>query len=250
MIVHLEPEQAKEERRRLLGDDVFVIFHDALREWQRKGFTQMASSELFLSAKAFAKMLLGLPDAMEGLEDEMEDLADEADGENDAMIISMLATAILYAACSHRLGFDAASVIRAIYIRWNDHPLFFPFLDEGAKKEQARWLEGKKVRLLTYELNEINNEKPDLKQAREVVRILVDNCENLTGDAIEKILVPLMSTNELYNHAFDAEVDRLKKKLGLKTHSEINIEEFVVNKNVENEINKIEKGGIGIQKNN
>lgn len=221
MIVRLDKEQVKIERRKLLSDDVFVVFHDVLKEWQQGGITELTPAELFLSAKSFSEAVVTLPDAMEGLEDEIDDLVEEASGEDDAMIITMMASGILYALGTHRLGFDAPSVIKAIYVRWNDHHLFFPFLEEGVKKEQARWLEGKKTHLLMYELEEINKEKPKLEETRGFVKSFVDNCMSLTGDAIEKILVPLMSTNENYNNAFDDDVNRLKKKLGIKTEPKI-----------------------------
>ena len=76
MIVRLDKEQAKQERRRLLGDTVYVIFHDALKAWQKDGRTTLSPVELFLSAKGFSKLLMELPDVMEGIDDEMDDLVE------------------------------------------------------------------------------------------------------------------------------------------------------------------------------
>ena len=82
------------------------------------------------------------------------------------------------------------------------------------------------VYLMQQELDSIKENNLDLKQAKEVVRIIVDNCMGLTSDTIEGILVPLMSTNEQYNCAFNEEVNRLKEKLEIKTETKINFEKL------------------------
>lgn len=100
MIVHLDKEQTRLERRRLLADNsdiVFVLFHDILKELHKDGKTQLSAVEAFLSARELAKTLVAMNEPMEGLEDEIDDLEDEADGENDAMIMSMVACAIIKA---------------------------------------------------------------------------------------------------------------------------------------------------------
>ena len=66
----------------------------------------------------------------------------------------------------------------------------------------------------------------DLNQAKEVVKIIVDNCMGLTCNTIEGILVPLMSTNEQYNGIFNEDVNRLKEKLGIKTETRIKFEKL------------------------
>ena len=80
-----------------------------------------------------------------------------------------------------------------------------------------------------------------------VVSAIVDNCMGLTADSTEKILVPLMATNDQYAHAFDADVDRLKKRLGLKTSPQTNRVELVMEKKVEYEIGNVEAGAVGVQ---
>lgn len=82
------------------------------------------------------------------------------------------------------------------------------------------------VSLMQKELDSLKENNPDLKQAKEVVRIIVDNCMGLTSNTIEGILVPLMSTNEQYNCAFNEKVNRLKEKLGIKTETKINFEKL------------------------
>lgn len=82
------------------------------------------------------------------------------------------------------------------------------------------------VSLMQKELDSLKENNPDLKQAKEVVRIIVDNSMGLTSDTIEGILVPLMSTNDQYNLAFNEDVNRLKEKLESKTKTNFNFEKL------------------------
>ena len=88
------------------------------------------------------------------------------------------------------------------------------------------------------ELDSLKENNPDLKQAKEVVRTIVDNCMGLTSNTIEGILVPLMSTNEQYNFAFSEDVNRLKEKLESKTKTNFNFEKL-------NDIHNNEQAHIG-----
>lgn len=82
------------------------------------------------------------------------------------------------------------------------------------------------VSLIQKELDSLKENNSDLKQAKEVVRIIVDNCMGLTSDTIEGILVPLMSTNDQYNLAFNEDVNRLKEKLESKTQTNFKFEKL------------------------
>lgn len=100
MIVHLDKEQTRQMRRKLLASDsdiVFVLFHDTLKQLQGEGKTQLSAVEAFLSARSFARTLLSMGEVMEALEDELDDLGDDAEGRNDAMIIGIVACAIIKA---------------------------------------------------------------------------------------------------------------------------------------------------------
>lgn len=121
-----------------------------------------------------------------------------------------------------------------------DHgDLWQTFYEEIRKSEEDEELKGfhinpydyrskanQLVSLIQKELDSLKENNPDLKQAKEVVRIIVDNCMGLTSDTIEGILVPLMSTNEQYNGIFNEDVNRLKEKLGIKTETKINFEKL------------------------
>ena len=65
-----------------------------------------------------------------------------------------------------------------------------------------------------------------MEQAKKVVKSIVDNCMGLTGSAIESILLPLMTTNEEYDFAFDKDINRLREKLGIKTQTNFHFDKL------------------------
>lgn len=218
MIVRLNKEQIKQERRKLLGDVVYVIFHDAMKCLQQEGVTALSPVELFLSAKAFAQTVIDLPDALEGLTDEMDDLIEEADGENDAMIVMMLASGIFQAVGVHQTDFDARQVILRIYERWNDHKLFFRLLEEGSKKEESRWLEGKRTSLLTYELDSIDREGDGEAAVRQVFDYFICSADKVDRDSIKGCLIVLNKYNNDHGNAYNREINALYDKLEMKNN--------------------------------
>jgi hypothetical protein len=144
-IVHLDKEQTRLQHRRLLANDVYVLFYDHLKQLHKDGKTALSPVEVFLSAENFARLLLSLPNIKEGIDDELDDLEEDAEGKNDAMIISVLAVGII---CAQR-GNLRASVWEFvgihIFTRWDEHPLLAPMLQAAAKKEEARRMEDKKT---------------------------------------------------------------------------------------------------------
>lgn len=216
MIVHLDKEQTRLERRRLLADNsdiVFVLFHDILKELHKDGKTQLSAVEAFLSARELAKTLVAMNEPMEGLEDEIDDLEDEADGENDAMIISMVACAIIKAfAKAHAVDKAHAvsgynEVVMAILVRWNDHPLFMPLLSGAAHKEEERFAQNKRNDLLRYELELAADEGKEA--VRETVRSFVDIAQNIGSNATTQLLMVLSRFNDCNGHKYQKEVDEL-----------------------------------------
>lgn len=216
MIVHLDKEQTRLERRRLLADNsdiVFVLFHDILKELHKDGKTQLSAVEAFLSARELAKTLVAMNEPMEGLEDEIDDLEDEADGENDAMIISMVACAIIKAfAKAHAVDKARAvsgynEVVMAILVRWNDHPLFMPLLSGAAHKEEERFAQNKRSDLLAYELECAAGEGDEA--VREVVSSFVDMAKIFGPDAATQLLLMLNVFNNKHGYKYQKEVDEL-----------------------------------------
>lgn len=205
MIIHLEKEQLKQARRDLLRDDVYIIFVDALRQYHQEGYTTLAPAELYLSAKYFVGDVLQLPDIIEGIADEMDDILDEADNKDEAMLIMMVATGVFCAVGKKYKGVDADAVIRIIYDRWVDHPLFLPMLDICAKKEQEKWLKGKKTNLLTCELESMKTDGTTEAEVSDFLHPFLQQVCEYSDDTIEKVLNPLRDLNEQYSGKFDKE---------------------------------------------
>lgn len=206
MIVHLDKEQTRLERRRLLADNsdiVFVLFHDILKELHKEGKTQLSAVEVFLSAREFARILVSMNEPMEGLEDEIDDLEDEADGKNDGVIISIVACAIIkaYAKAHAVSGYD--EVVMAILMRWNDHPLFWPMLSGAARKEEERFAENKRNDLLRYELELAADE------GKEAVRDFVETAKETDVECIKSILFVLGKLNVARGNMYDSEYNDL-----------------------------------------
>lgn len=210
MIVHLEKEQTRQWRRRLLADNsdiVFVLFHDTLKQLHGEGKTQLSAVESFLSARLFAKTLLSMGEVMEALEDEIDDLEDDAEGENDAMIISIVACAIIDAYAKAHTMPVYVEVVMAILERWNNHPLFFQMLAGAARKEEQRFAENKRTNLLAYELECTAAEGEDA--VREAVKSFVHIAKNIDSDATKQLLLVLSRFNDNNGHKYQKEVDEL-----------------------------------------
>ena len=91
--------------------------------------------------------------------------------------------------------------------------------DYGSKVNQI-------VSLVKEELDSIKENNLDLEQAKKVVKSIVDNSMGLTSSAIESILLPLMTTNEEYDFAFDKDINRLREKLGIKTQTNFHFDKL------------------------
>lgn len=206
MIVHLDKEQTRQMRRKLLASDsdiVFVLFHDTLKQLQSEGKTQLSAVEVFLSARSFAQTLLSMGEVMEALEDELDDLDDDAEGGNDAMIIGIVACAIIKAyAKAHALP-ACDEVMMAILMRWNDHPLFFTMLQGAARKEERRFAEDKRNNLLRYELEQAAAE------GEVSVREMVAYAKEMDAESIKVILFMLGKANVDHGNMYDSEYNDL-----------------------------------------
>lgn len=247
MIIRLDKLQQPVIRRQLLKDVVWAITNDTLRRLQREGKTTLAPVEVFLSARQFCETVLGLSDIEEGIDYEIDDLEDEA-GETDAMLITMLATALFQAQSKRNDSIDFKPIILRIYERWNDHELFFPLLEQFAEKEEERWLQGKRFNLLDYEIQEIELEGGGIEEVRNLFENFLNYSDQMDKETIKGNLLLLNLYNIEHNHAYDEVIKAIYAKLGIKSTTLIQPKEYVNTKYVENEIQKVEAGGIGVTK--
>ncbi len=210
-------------RRQLLADTVYVVFHDALKAWHNEGRTSLTPQEVCLSARNLCKVILSLPDAEEGIEDELDDLEDEASDETDAMLVEMVAASMLSALSSGQrksaasAGQQAQSqkpVILCIMKRWCDHELFDNMLEEGCKKEEARYAAGKRSDLIHYELMEIEREGGDT----EIKRQFVDECfigpYGNDKEFAKNLVVCLARYSIEHGNCFSSQLNDLCSRLG------------------------------------
>ncbi len=248
MIVRIDKRLQSVARRQLLNDVVWVVCNDTLRRLQREGKTNLAPVEVFLSAQQFCNTVLGLSNIEEGIDYEIDDLEDEAEGENDAILVTMLATAQLQARSKNLVGTDVKKIILHIYKRWNDHVLFFTLLDQFANKEENLWLQGQRFNLLAYEMQEIKLEGGGSEEIMCLFEDFVNCADKMDTEAIRGQLLMLGRYNMDHNHAYDKPILALFDKLGIKSTTLIQTKEYVEKKYVETEVQKVESGGIGVIK--
>ena len=218
MIVQYE---TKDERRKArLGfykDDVFVIAHDAIREYE----CSLAIEELFASADKFTSYLLAneITDKA-AIDFEVADF-DNALDEDDTLFL--LLTISFVKLCALRKTEPlAVNVAKALLLKCQEYEDFNRLLKAMDNKEHAKRLDGWRANLIGYELKSIKQEGCNLEQAREVIEAIVENAEHYSTTTIEHLMNPLRDTNDQYGHAFDDLVNRLKDKLGIKTTTLLN----------------------------
>lgn len=247
MMIKMGRQQQAEARRQLLGDAVWVVCNDTLRELQRDGVTMLSPVEVFMSAREFCDVVLLLQDVEEGLPYEMDDLVDEA-GEDDALLVMTVATLMMQARSKRCVGNDISKVILLIFERLNDHNRFMPLLERFAHKEEQRWIEGKRADLLNYELKEVELNGGGSEEVRNLFEQMVTYSDKMDNETIKGNLLFLNRYNIDHNHAYDEEVIALFEKFGFKSTTTQNIKEYVGVKHVETEIDNIEPGGTGVFK--
>lgn len=246
MIVKLDRKQQATTRHQVLGDVVWAVCNDTLREYQLKKITTLAPIEVYMSAREFSHTLLNLADIDEGIDYEIDDLEAEAEGNNDAVLVMMVATVQMQAMKKQ----EAAEVITRIYQRIGEYELFMPLLSKFADKEETRWLEGKRTDLLKYELKQVELEGGGLEEKKAVVTEVADAAINLSKEEIRGVVLALSSINIVYNHAFDEQIKKLLEKLGVRDIAEIKVEgDYVAHQSVENQVGHVASGATGIRVN-
>ena len=225
MMVRLDKKQQAAARRQLSSDSVWVICNDTLRKWQLEGKTALAPVEGFMSSQCLCDVIFGLSDIDEGIDYELDDLEDEVEGErsaegrlqgkNDAMLIAVLAALQMQAMSKRCVGQDLRKAIMHIFERYGDHELFLPLVEQWTKKEEARWMEGKKTNLLDYELQEIKFDGGGVAEMKGFVDEYVRATLKLTEAEIRSNLLTLGFINMEYGHVFDEQLKKLFDKLDM-----------------------------------
>ena len=217
MIVRLNKDEANMWRQRLMlgsGDIVFITFNRCLKQLHSEGATALTPPEVFLSAKRLAATLLTMDEVDEAVDDEVDNLADEAssiagaNGDDEAMIISVVAAAIVTVlAKSHSAEPIYQEIARALIMRCSGHPLFYPMMSAAGKKEEERLNAGKRANLMAYELESAALEGEEA--VRKTVANLIDIAKTIDPDATKNMLLVLSRFNDCHGHKYQDEVDRL-----------------------------------------
>lgn len=217
MIVRLNKDEANMWRQRLMlgsGDIVFITFNRCLKQLHSEGTTALTPPEVFLSARRLAATLLTMDEVDEAVDDEVDNLVDEAsaiaaaNAEDEAMIISVVAAAIVTVLAKSHSGEPIyADVAKALIMRWNDHPLFYPMMRAAGKKEEERLNAGKRPNLMAYELESAALEGEEA--VRKTVANLIDIAKTIDPDATKNMLLVLSRFNDCHGHKYQDEVDRL-----------------------------------------
>lgn len=211
-IVRLEKEQIRQERRKLLSDDVYVLAHDVLKQAHKDGLTSLTQVELYLSGKHLAKVLLSLPNVEEGIEDELEEL--EAENKNEAVIVGMTAAAIIHAN-GIRSNRDVTPIILPIFQRWGGHRLCIPTLEAMQIKEEKRWMEGKRTNLLSCTLEETTREGEE--EVEDLLQNFLDDCDMWEPTTFKDFFLTLSKYNADHENRYQSHIDALKEKLRART---------------------------------
>lgn len=214
-IVRLEKEQIRQERRKLLSDDVYVLAHDVLKQAHKDGLTSLTQVELYLSGKHLAKVLLSLPNVEEGIEDELEELEEmEAGSEDEAVIVGMIAAAIINAnGSSHNR--DITPIVLPIFRRWGGHRLCIPILEAMQIKEEKRWMEGKRTNLLSCTLEETTSEGEE--EVEDLLQNFLDDCDMWEPTTFKDFFLTLSKYNADHENRYQSHIDALKEKLRART---------------------------------
>lgn len=232
-------------RLKLYKDPVFLIGHEKIRPLLQS----LDLTELFASAEAFASHLAKYAITEESLmQYEVDDIKGELpDAPTDYYLLLCVT---FFKLCAMRKTHpSAADAARALVSFCSEYDGFTHLMHSMEDKETLLRAQHRLPSLLEYELTTLSQERLPLEQAKDFIHKFVDNCMALSPGSIEKILLPLMATNEQYGNAFDEEVNRLKQKLGMKTSPPIQPlvqGDFVMEKKVENEVNVVGKDSIGV----
>lgn len=214
-IVRLEKEQIRQERRKLLSDDVYVLAHDVLKQAHKEGLTSLTQVELYLSGKHLAQVLLSLPNVEEGIEDELEELEEmEAGSEDEAVIVGMIAAAIINANGSSR-NRDVTPIVLPIFRRWGGHRLCIPILEAMQIKEEKRWMEGKRTNLLSCTLEETTREGEE--EVEDLLQNFLDDCDMWEPTTFKDFFLTLSKYNADHENRYQSHIDALKEKLRART---------------------------------
>lgn len=206
MIVLLEtPEKRRDIRLRLYKDDVFLIAHEAIKSIK----PSLTLEELFASADQFTFFLLenDISDR-DIMQYEIDSL--KAEVPDELSFFLLLSLSFFKLGALRKTKDNAEKVARPLVGFCQEYDGFTDLLKQLSKKEHERWLDNKRVDLLTYELKCIPKEVPST-DGLTVVNSIVDASLDLSVEGMQHIENVLSEVNDQNGHQYQEELNRLRE---------------------------------------
>jgi hypothetical protein len=184
---------------------VFLIALEAIKSLK----PSLTLEELFASADQFTFFLLenDISDR-DIMQYEIDSLKAEVSDELSFFLILSLSFVKLSAL--RETKDNAEKVARALVGFCQEYDGFTDLLKQLLKKEQERWLDSKRVDLLTYELKCIPKEVPST-DGLTVVNSIVDASLDLSVEGMQHIENVLSEVNDQDGHQYQKELNRLRE---------------------------------------
>lgn len=215
------PEERRNTRIKLYKDDVFLIAQEAINKLK----PSIPIADLFASADQFTGFLLDNDiSERDTMQYEIDDLREEVSDEQTFYVLLALSFTKLCAL--RKVKPNAENVARALVGFCQEYDGFTDLLWQLQKKEKNRWLENKRIDLLTYELRCIGT-KNSIPDGLAVVSNIVDTAsEGLSPDNILPVEIVLTEIDDKFDeHPFQKEIERLRDARKKKSVSTIEIGE-------------------------
>lgn len=221
MVLFETTEERRNTRIKLYKDDVFLIAQEAINKLK----PSIPIVDLFASADQFTDFLLDNDiSERDTMQYEIDDLREEVSDEQTFYVF--LALSFVKLCALRRVKTNSENVARALVGFCQEYEGFTDLLRQLQKKEKNRWLENKRVDLLTYELRCIGA-KTSIPDGMTVVSSIVDTAsEGLSADNILPVEIVLAEIDDKFDgHPFQKEIERLRDARKKKSVSTIEIGE-------------------------
>lgn len=222
MIVLFEtPEERRNTRIKLYKDDVFLIAQEAINKLK----PSIPIVDLFASADLFTGFLLDNDiSERDTMQYEIDDLREEVSDKQTFYVLLALSFTKLCAL--RKVKPNAENVARALVRFCQEYEGFTDLLRQLQKKEKNRWLENKRIDLLTYELRCIGAKTSIPDGLTFVSNIVEIASEGLSPDNILPVEIVLAEIDDKFDgHPFQKEIERLRDARKKKSVSMIEIGE-------------------------
>lgn len=219
MIGRFQREEERKVRRKCFTDDMFALVHSSMKRLQHKE-TELSPVEIWVAATTFSSQLLELSDAEQELDYEVDDLKAECDTETDAFLIMLVACYCLIA-----LRKQHAEVVPLVALLLNrhvkDHRLYRQLIGEIGDKEDSNWVLGKKIDLLTYEIQDVlgDTAAEKNKAVRDTLEQWLEGAKQKTGSGMEGDVLSICYINMQNGYVFDDIQRKAFEALGYKTEN-------------------------------